>query len=180
MENYVVLLRGINVGKVHQLKMSDLKEALEGLGFQSVKTLLRSGNAVMQGERQDVELIAKKIEEKLASIVDFPIPVIVVDRESFIQNLEKCSLIKVELKEQEEILVVYRKSAFFTSELVNFNSPSEQWEIIGNCLFIQICGNQLASPLLKQMMPYLKKNQATIRNWRTATKLSGLLSELKK
>lgn len=179
MENYVVLLRGINVGKSHQLKMSDLKKILEMLGFQSVKTVLRSGNAVMKGAPQDVNLIATKIEEKLKTIVDFPIPVIVITGETFIQNLEKCSLFKAELEEQKEILIVYKKSAFVTSELVNFNFPNEQWEMIKNCLIIQIYGNQLSSPLLKQLTPYLKKEQATIRNWRTVTKLSGLLIELK-
>lgn len=51
--------------------------------------------------------------------------------------------------------------------------------MIKNCLVIQIYGNQLSSPLLKQLTPYLKKEQATIRNWRTVTKLSGLLIELK-
>lgn len=177
MENYVVLLRGINVGKAHQLKMSDLKEALETLGFKSVKTVLRSGNVVMQGELQEVKGIAKKIEEKLATIVDFPIPVMVVEAQTFIRNLEKCSFDTLELKAHEEILMVYRKSPFSIDELTNFQSPNEQWEIIGNCLFIQIYGNQLTSPLLKKLTPYLNKEQATTRNWRTATKLRTLLDE---
>ena len=47
MARYVVLLRGINVGKHRQLPMADLKQALDGLGYTEVKTHLRSGNVVL-------------------------------------------------------------------------------------------------------------------------------------
>ncbi|MFJ4027753.1 DUF1697 domain-containing protein [Paenarthrobacter sp. NPDC089989] len=49
MENYAVFLRGINVGGIN-IKMADLKSALEDQPFSQVKTLLASGNVVLQSE----------------------------------------------------------------------------------------------------------------------------------
>ncbi|MFJ4207364.1 DUF1697 domain-containing protein [Paenarthrobacter sp. NPDC089675] len=49
MENYAVFLRGINVGGIN-IKMADLKTALADYPFTKVKTLLASGNVVLQSE----------------------------------------------------------------------------------------------------------------------------------
>jgi uncharacterized protein (DUF1697 family) len=46
MPRFVVLLRGVNVGKGNRVAMVEFKESLEGLGYTDVKTLLNSGNAV--------------------------------------------------------------------------------------------------------------------------------------
>ena len=46
MSTYILLLRGINVGKANRLPMATLKAVLEQLGAQQVRTLLNSGNAV--------------------------------------------------------------------------------------------------------------------------------------
>lgn len=46
MTTYILLLRGINVGKANRLPMATLTAVLEQLGAQQVRTLLNSGNAV--------------------------------------------------------------------------------------------------------------------------------------
>lgn len=45
MTDYVVLLRGVNVGGV-TIKMADLAEVVRGLGYTDVKTVLASGNVL--------------------------------------------------------------------------------------------------------------------------------------
>ncbi|MGP0224241.1 MULTISPECIES: DUF1697 domain-containing protein [unclassified Paenarthrobacter] len=49
MESYAVFLRGINVGGIN-IKMADLKAALADYPFSKVKTLLASGNVVLQSD----------------------------------------------------------------------------------------------------------------------------------
>jgi uncharacterized protein (DUF1697 family) len=44
---YVVLLRGINVGKAKRIAMADLRTLLEQLGYENVRTVLQSGNVVL-------------------------------------------------------------------------------------------------------------------------------------
>jgi uncharacterized protein (DUF1697 family) len=50
---YAALLRGVNVGGNKKIAMSDLRALLAGLGYQDVKTLLQSGNAVFTTEPDD-------------------------------------------------------------------------------------------------------------------------------
>jgi len=45
----VILLRGVNVGGV-TVKMIELRELLETLGYRDVKTVLASGNALVTSE----------------------------------------------------------------------------------------------------------------------------------
>lgn len=49
MTSYAVFLRGINVGGIN-IKMADLRRALETCPFKGVKTLLASGNVVLDSE----------------------------------------------------------------------------------------------------------------------------------
>jgi uncharacterized protein (DUF1697 family) len=44
---YVALLRGVNVGGVN-MKMADLADVVRGLGYDSVKTVLASGNVLFE------------------------------------------------------------------------------------------------------------------------------------
>lgn len=48
MPAYLLLLRGINVGKANRLPMATLQAVLEQLGCTHVRTLLNSGNAIFQ------------------------------------------------------------------------------------------------------------------------------------
>lgn len=61
---WVILLRGINVGGVKVL-MSDLKKMLEGLGMSNVKTLLASGNVVLDSEIADPAELKRVVEAAL-------------------------------------------------------------------------------------------------------------------
>ena len=49
MTRYDVLLRGINVGGV-TIKMAELAELVRGLGYSGVKTVLASGNVVLESD----------------------------------------------------------------------------------------------------------------------------------
>jgi len=73
---YVALLRGINVGKAHQVDMPRLRELLAARGHANVRTHLRSGNVVL-----DSPLDERAVADDLAGAVEaefgFPVPVVV-------------------------------------------------------------------------------------------------------
>lgn len=62
---WVILLRGINVGGVKVL-MADLKTMLEEIGMSDVKTLLASGNVVLESEIDDAVELKRVVEAALA------------------------------------------------------------------------------------------------------------------
>ncbi len=45
---HIALLRGVNVGGHRKVAMADLRSLLQALGFEDVRTLLQSGNAVFR------------------------------------------------------------------------------------------------------------------------------------
>ena len=51
MAKYVALLRGINVGGKNKVPMADLRDTLEEGGYESVRTYIQSGNALMESTK---------------------------------------------------------------------------------------------------------------------------------
>ena len=63
MTRFAAFLRGVNVGGVN-LKMTEVAAALEGAGFTNVKTILASGNVLLES-RSGVDAVRKKAEKTL-------------------------------------------------------------------------------------------------------------------
>ena len=60
MTKFAAFLRGVNVGGVN-LKMAEVAAALEQAGFTNVKTILASGNVLLES-RSGVDAVLKKAE----------------------------------------------------------------------------------------------------------------------
>ena len=76
MPTYVLLLRGINLGAKRRLAMADLRELLEGLGHDDVRTHLQSGNVVLRATGT-AAAVKKKVEAALATHCGFDVDVVV-------------------------------------------------------------------------------------------------------
>jgi len=63
MTRYVAFLRGVNVGGVN-LKMAEVAKAFEGAGFTNVRTILATGNVLLES-RAGVDAVRKKAEKVL-------------------------------------------------------------------------------------------------------------------
>lgn len=75
---YVALLRGINVGGKNLVKMSDLREAFEELGYADVSTYIASGNVLFRTLRQRREELAATVESALRRRFETNLKVVVV------------------------------------------------------------------------------------------------------
>ncbi|MEO8105605.1 MAG: DUF1697 domain-containing protein [Candidatus Saccharibacteria bacterium] len=64
MRNFIVLLRGINVGGKNKIAMPELRRHLEALGCANVITYIQTGNVLLQSKR-DAHDLASKIETLL-------------------------------------------------------------------------------------------------------------------
>jgi uncharacterized protein (DUF1697 family) len=63
---YVALLRGINVGGNNLIRMPALKACFEAEGLRDVATYIQSGNVVFTAGRSDQLKLARRIEEALS------------------------------------------------------------------------------------------------------------------
>ncbi|OZD04467.1 pyridoxamine 5-phosphate oxidase [Rhodococcus sp. 06-235-1A] len=77
MSEWVVLLRGINVGGIN-IKMADLREALTSAGFTDVRTALATGN-VLLGSSLTVDAVKAQAESTLAQAFGYQAWVVVLN-----------------------------------------------------------------------------------------------------
>ena len=73
---YVVLLRGINLGKARQVAMPRLREVLTGRGHEAVRTHLRSGNVLLDSPL-DEGALAADVRAAIEREFGFEVPVVV-------------------------------------------------------------------------------------------------------
>ena len=71
MNQYVALLRGINVGGNNLIKMTDLKASFEALGFSDVRTYIQSGNVLFGVSGSNQARLTKQIEETLSKTFNY-------------------------------------------------------------------------------------------------------------
>lgn len=74
---YISLLRGINVGGHHRVPMAELGREMTKLGFEKVTTLLNSGNVIFHTSLHREEELEEVIADHLEKIFGFPIPVLI-------------------------------------------------------------------------------------------------------
>lgn len=68
MSRFIAFLRAINVGG-HTVKMNDLRQLFEFLGFSGVETFIASGNVVFETASRNARALERKIEKKLGEVL---------------------------------------------------------------------------------------------------------------
>ncbi|MFJ2619383.1 DUF1697 domain-containing protein [Glutamicibacter sp. NPDC087344] len=84
MTTFAVFLRGVNVGGVKVL-MKDLTALLSNEGYQNVRTLLASGNVLLQSARQGRGELEAHCNSLLATHYGRPIPTLVFTTDEILQ-----------------------------------------------------------------------------------------------
>lgn len=88
MNTFIALLRGINVAGQKKIKMAELKEMFEELGYTSVKTYIQSGNVVFQHTLLDHNHHTLIIKKGIQEYFGFDVPVLILTREKLITIYE--------------------------------------------------------------------------------------------
>ena len=86
--NYVLFLRGINLGKQNKVNMIILKKQLSDLGFLNVVSYLNTGNILFETDKQEKE-IESLISELFRTSYSFDIPFVIISSNNFLKDFEK-------------------------------------------------------------------------------------------
>ena len=132
MERYIALLRGINISGKNKIPMAELKEGLETLGFQEVKTYLNSGNVVFSSQ-DDAGNLTNRIEEMIKSRFALDIPVFVLPKEALADILHNApEWWGNDGKEIYDNLIFILPPAKFSDVYAEIGAPKEGLEKIEN------------------------------------------------
>ena len=74
---WIVLLRGVNLGRNKRIAMSDLRSLLESLGYRDVRTHILSGTAIVTGARGTPASMEKRIAKQLVADLGLDVTVFV-------------------------------------------------------------------------------------------------------
>ncbi|WP_042454842.1 DUF1697 domain-containing protein [Neobacillus dielmonensis] len=175
---YIALLRGINVGGHHIIKMAELKQLLEELGLQKVKTYIQSGNVLFESNR-DAELLRQSMEKQIQEAFGFPVPVVLRTQADLEQMISNCPFPTEELKEGESVQIAFlagEPSQDGIDQLVAFSNEMEQVHINGKDVYL-FFRHSIRNSKLAAQLPKLEVS-ATVRNWKTVIKLASLANAL--
>lgn len=179
MTNYLLLLRGVNVGGKNKIPMAALRASLEKEGFANVSTYIQSGNVLLKSilAAEAVGDTVEKLLIKNFALDSGLIKVLVLTKkqlETIIINRPKG------FGEQPDI---YHSDVIFlmgidVHEALAVFSPRDEvdrvWPGHGVIYSQRLSAERTKSRLNRIMLSPLYKSM-TIRNWNTTTKLLTLL-----
>lgn len=177
---YIALLRGINVGGNHSIRMVDLKSCFEDMGYADVLTYIQSGNVIFSSKETDKEEMARHIETILNKRFGFLVPVVVVSDVDIKKTVTSAPKGFGEDQKKYRYDVLFLKNPLTAAEVLEQISVKEGVDTVtkgvGVVYFSRLIEKAAQSHLTKIIsLPIYK--QMTIRNWNTTTKLLSLLEK---
>ena len=175
---YLVLLRGINVGGKNIIKMVDLKASFEEMGFSNVVTYIQSGNVVLQSEDKDKAAITTKIEKGFSKRFNFAAKVVVISQKELAAIVKSApdGFGKEEKKYRYD--VIFLKEPLTTKEAMKSVSTREGVDSAHagkQALYFSRLISRAAQSYLTKIIGMPVYQNMTIRNWNTTTKLLTLM-----
>jgi uncharacterized protein (DUF1697 family) len=170
---YVALLRGINVGKARQVDMPRLREVLTGLGYDEVRTHLRSGNVLLDSPLPESDLTAE-LATAIEKEFGFAVPVVVRTAAELAAVLAADPFGKV-ATDSSRYSVTFLPEAPAKSLIADLPAAEDgEYVVRGRELFLWLPGGMASAPMAKWPWDRLLGVAGTNRNWNTVTKLVEL------
>jgi uncharacterized protein (DUF1697 family) len=181
MPTQIALLRGINIASHNRVPMADLREHLSGLGFGDVRTLLQSGNVVLDADVAP-DRLASDLERELAERFDVRSPVVVRTREQLAAVVALDPL--REMVREDRLYQVSFLSAEPSPEAIEKIAAAElepeRFVHDGREIYAWHPNGIHSSPLAKLLSDKRLGVIATARNWKTTVKLLELATSCPK
>ena len=175
MNNYVALLRGVNVGGKNKLSMADLRRALSDVGLQQVQSYIQSGNVVFQSSWK-----AEKCETLMADVLlsQFSIDVPVMVRSATeLKAICKANPFSSHdnLDKALQLFFLSRAATDADTDKLNLlKGDSEAFNLSKACFYLYapdgIGRSKLAAAAEKKL-----RVTTTTRNWRTVNNLLEMM-----
>ena len=168
MTRYAAFLRGVNVGGIN-LKMAEVADALADAGFTSVRTILASGNVLLESSA-GTAAVRKKAEAALRARFGYDAWVLVYDIET-VRGLVNAYPFEPEADGYQSY-VTFVADAAVLDELAGLAGPQERIGRGDGVIYWQVPkGTTLDSTIGKTMGKPRYKSSTTTRNLRTLAKV---------
>jgi uncharacterized protein (DUF1697 family) len=176
---YVALLRGINLGKQNRVPMTTLREMLADLGYSDIATHLQSGNAVFTTGRKSAQTLAGEIESRIERDLGLDIAVVVVSAADLAAIVDANPLATTS-RDPAKLMVVFlwkqpRAAALRAIDPDEY--APEEFAVGKRAIYLWLPNGTQGSKLVGALTDTKLGVTATVRAWRTVTKLVELAAE---
>lgn len=178
MVEYVALLRGINLGK-RRIKMADLRTAFESWGHSNVRTLLASGNVVVESEESDAAALRTAIEAGLQTEFGYEVPTILRTGDQIRALVASEPFEGIPVTKETRMYITFLYKASNHKLTIPYQSADGSYRILNvDPDYIASVKNLTQTSGTLDAMEILAKefgNNITTRNWNTVMKIHALL-----
>ena len=170
------MLRGINLGGNVMIKMEELRNAFEALGFENVKSYINSGNIAFDTRKTAESKLVDKIETAVEKMAGRTVAVMVREQTD-IDRILKSNPFDGKYESHKHMHVLFLKEKIpkeKQEQLQGAALPGELYEVRGREIYNLLPQGVAGSLLTKGFFEKKPKVSYTGRNWRTVEKLAEL------
>ncbi len=171
MPRYVVLLRGINVGRGRVVRMADLRALLEQAGGTDVATYIQSGNVVMTHAQRSATRLAAELEPKITKLAGFAVPVVVFTAAEWRAVIAANPFADDDLDHLHAALLAIAPKGWAFDDAP---FAPERCAAVGRVVYLHLPGGMGRSKLAVALQRDKTAGAATARNWRSVLAIDAL------
>ena len=175
-ETHVALLRGINVGGRHTLRMARLVSLFEDAGCERVRTYIQSGNVVFEAPAPRARLVPAAVMTAIATELGFDVPIVTrtaTERERIV-GANPFVAPGTDLRLLHVGFLADRPNAAVGAALDPDRSPPDEFTLREGELYLRCPNGMARTKLTNAYFDATLQTVTTIRNWRTTLKLLEL------
>ena len=177
MMTLVSLLRGVNVAGHNMLKISELVELYEYLGFKNVRTYLQSGNVVFSHPGRETATVTHKIEKALKRRLGLDVTVFTRTSDELRSVVSKNPFTEENLSKLHVTFLRTRPMNLPMDKLNALRDRYEEFAIKGREVYLFLPNGIGRSKLSNNFLERMLSIKATTRNWNTVTALLDLATQ---
>lgn len=171
---HVALLRGINVGGKHIVKMANLRRLFEAAGATEVATHLQSGNVIFRAARTRLGAIARRVDAALENEFGFSAPIVTRRGAEFAAAVEAYPF-TAPAKERHIGFCATEPTAVAIASLDPNRSPPDRFAIDDSHVYLHCPNGMARTKLTNDYFDRALGTTTTFRNWNTAQRLIEMI-----
>jgi uncharacterized protein (DUF1697 family) len=180
MSTFIGLLRGINVGGCNKIAMAELRDMLESSGLAGVRTLLQSGNIVLDGGERKATQLERLIESETEKRFGIAIDCLIRSAAQWNTIIARNPFPEEAQSDPSHLIVVCMKEAVDARNVKELTAAVQGPELLhadGKQLYVTYPAGIAESKLTLVLIERKLGARGTGRNWSTVLKLAALAKE---
>lgn len=177
---FISMLRGVNVGGHHRIRMDALCKMYESLKCEDARSYVQSGNVIFRTKDRNAGALVKRIQDGIERKFGFRPEVILRTPSELRQAVAASPFSKRDL-EPGKILVTFLSGdpgPESQTALLGLKSHPEEVHLKGRELYIYFPNGAGQSKLPWSSVEKLLKTTGTARNWNSVTRLLAIAEEM--